>query len=152
MLIHGKCHCGAIVFALDWPGDQPNVIARACSCSFCSKHGGVWTANPDAKVSVTLKQIDIVSRYSFGTNTAAFYVCKRCGAVPFATSEIESHVYAVVNANTFEDLDSSRLIRQSVSFEGEEQRSRLARRQRNWISRVEISMAVPNNLASSAGS
>jgi len=139
MLIHGKCHCRNIAFVLDWPGVPSEIITRECGCSFCVKHGGVWTSNPDAKLSVTLQQIEVVSRYSFGTKTAAFYVCARCGAVPFVTSEIEGQVYAVVNVNTFEDFDSSLLRRQSANFDGEEQRSRLARRQRNWIADVHIS-------------
>lgn len=139
MLIHGKCHCGNIAFVLDWPGVPSEVIARECSCSFCVKHGGVWTSNPDAKLSVSLQQIDVVSRYSFGTKTAAFYLCTRCGAVPFVTSEIEGHIYAVVNVNTFENFDSSSLRRQSANFDGEEQRLRLARRQRNWIADVHVS-------------
>jgi hypothetical protein len=139
MLIHGKCHCRNIAFVLDWPGVPSEIITRECGCSFCVKHGGVWTSNPDAKLSVTLQQIEVVSRYSFGTKTAAFYVCARCGAVPFVTSEIEDQVYAVVNVNTFEDFDSSLLRRQSANFDGEEQRSRLARRQRNWIADVHIS-------------
>jgi hypothetical protein len=138
MLISGRCHCGNMAFVLDWPGEPSEIIARECSCSFCVKHGGVWTSNPDAKLSVTLQHIDVASKYSFGTNTAVFYVCARCGAIPFVTSEIANHVYAVVNVNTFENFDSSHLHRQSANFDGEEQQSRLARRQRNWIANVHI--------------
>jgi len=139
VLIHGKCHCGNIGFVLDWPGDAPDVAARECDCSFCVKHGGTWTSNRDAKLSVTLRRPDVVSRYVFGTETAAFYVCTHCGAVPIVTSDIENHVYAVVNVNTFENFDLSHLRRQPISFDGEEQQSRLARRQRNWIADVHIS-------------
>jgi hypothetical protein len=138
MLIDGKCHCGNIAFVLDWPGVPTDVAARECSCSFCIKHGGVWTSNRDAKLSVTLHRVGLVSRYSFGTQTAAFYVCTRCGAVPIVTSEITNRVYAVVNVNTFENLDSLHLRRQSANFDGEELPSRLVRRQRNWIADVHI--------------
>jgi hypothetical protein len=138
MLIKGKCHCGNIAFVLDWPG-IPNVVARECCCSFCIKHGGVWTSNRDAKLSVTLQRADVVSRYSFGTETATFYVCARCGAVPIVTSEIANRFYAVVNVNTFENLESLHLRRQSANFDGEELPSRLARRQNNWIADVHIS-------------
>jgi hypothetical protein len=139
MLIDGKCHCGNIAFVLDWPGVQTDVIARECSCSFCIKHGGVWTSNRDAKLSVTLHRVGVVSRYSFGTGTATFYVCIRCGVVPIVASEIANRVYAVVNVNTFENLDSLHLRRQSANFDGEELLSRLARRQKNWIADVHIS-------------
>jgi hypothetical protein len=138
MLIDGKCHCGNIAFALDWPGALSDVVARACSCTFCIKHGGVWTSNPKAKLSITFRQTDTVSNYSFGTKTAAFHVCTRCGAVPIVTSEIADRLYAVVNVNTFENFDLARVRRQAANFDDEEEQSRLLRRQKNWISDVRI--------------
>jgi len=138
VLINGKCHCGYIAFVLDWPGVPSDVIARACSCTFCVKHGGVWTSNPRAKLSITFQRADAVSKYEFGTETATFYVCTRCGAVPIVTSEISNRLYAVVNVNTFENFDLTSLRRQAASFDGEEKQSRLMRRQRNWISEVRI--------------
>jgi hypothetical protein len=138
MLIHGKCHCGNIAFALDWPGVPSEMVARACGCTFCLKHGGVWTSNPGARLSITVKQADAVSRYSFGTETATFHVCMRCGVVPLVTSQISNRLYAVVNVNTFEDFDVTRLSRQGASFDDEERESRLVRRQRNWIADVHV--------------
>jgi len=41
MLIEGSCHCGNIAFALDWQPEPAQITARACACSFCTKHGGV---------------------------------------------------------------------------------------------------------------
>ena len=51
MLITGKCHCGNIALELEWEGDPPEIPARACGCSFCVKHGGVWTSNPGSSLS-----------------------------------------------------------------------------------------------------
>ena len=138
MVIHGKCHCGNIVFALDWPGSTGDVVGRACNCTFCIKHGGVWTSNPDAKLSVAFQQNAAVSKYSLGTATATFHICMRCGVVPIVTSEIANRVYGVVNVNTFENLDPAGLRRRAASFDGEESQSRLVRRQRNWIPDVRI--------------
>jgi hypothetical protein len=139
MIVIGKCHCGNIGFTLDWPEDQPEVPARACNCSFCTKHGGVWTSSPRATLSVVLRHAESVSKYVFGTETAAFHICNRCGAVPIVTSEIAGHLYAVVNVNTFEDFDPSRLRRATASYGGEDIESRLARRRKNWIADVRIS-------------
>lgn len=138
MVIHGKCHCGNIAFALDWPGTPSDVVARACNCTFCIKHGGVWTSNPEAKLSVAFQQNAAVSKYSFGTATATFHICMRCGVLPIVTSEIANRLYAVVNVNTFENFDPAGLRRQAASFDGEESQSRLVRRQRNWIPDVRI--------------
>jgi len=138
LVINGRCHCGNIAFVLDWPEGPADVVARKCGCSFCVKHGGVWTANPDAKLSIILQRAGAVSKYAFGTETAMFYVCTRCGVVPIVTSEIGNRLYAVANVNTFENFDLLRLRHQAASFDGEDLQSRLARRQRNWIADVRI--------------
>ena len=137
MLIHGKCHCGNISFSLTWEPDPVEIPARACTCSFCVKHGGVWTSNPQGALKVTVKDPSLVSRYAFGTRTADFHLCVRCGVVPVVTSWIEGRLYAVVSVNAFEGIDQSMPRRTPASFDGEGSDSRLARRQRNWIANVE---------------
>jgi hypothetical protein len=138
VLINGKCHCGNIAFALAWAGEPSAIPARACGCSFCVRHGGVWTSNASARLTVNIGDPSLVSKYAFGSRTATFHVCARCGAVPLVTSDIANHLYAVVNVNAFENFDSSRLLRAAVSFEDEDIDSRLARRRRNWIADVRI--------------
>ena len=138
MLIKGRCHCGNVAFELEWGGDPLAIPARACGCSFCVKHGGVWTSNPKSRLTVTVADPALVSKYAFGTRTATFHVCSRCGVVPFVTSEIANHLYAVVNVNALEDIDEARLVRAAANFEGEELESRLARRARIWIADVRI--------------
>jgi hypothetical protein len=80
MLISGSCHCGNIAFSVEWPGESPEIPARACSCSFCVKHGGVRTSNPSSVLVVNVDNAALVSKYGFGTRTATFDVCSRCGA------------------------------------------------------------------------
>ncbi len=138
MLINGKCHCGNISFDLEWEGDPPEIPARACDCSFCVMHGGVWTSNRNARLAVAVRNPALVSRYAFGTKTATFHVCSRCGTVPLVTSEIANHLYAVVNVNVLGNVEPSWLRRAPASFEGEDVESRLARRARNWIADVRI--------------
>jgi hypothetical protein len=137
MLIRGGCHCGNISFSLAWDPDPTEIPARACDCSFCMKHGGVWTSNPSGSLKIAIKEPSLVSKYAHGTETAEFHVCSRCGVVPFVTSRIDGKLYAVVSVNAFEGVEPSLLRRAAASFEGETQASRLARRKRNWIGRVE---------------
>ena len=137
MLIRGKCHCGNISFSLTWEPDPTEIPARACTCSFCIKHGGVWTSHPGGALKVVVKDPSLVSNYSFGTRTAEFHTCARCGIVPVVTSRIDGRLYAVVSVNAFEDVDPSLLRRAAASFDGEGNESRLERRQRNWIANVE---------------
>ena len=138
MLIHGKCHCGNLAFTLTWDPDPIEIPARACTCSFCVKHGGVWTACPAGALRVVVANAARVSNYAFGTKTAQFHVCCDCGAVPVVTSRIEGRLYAVVSVNAFENVDPSLLQRAPATFDGESEADRLARRQRNWIGRVDF--------------
>ena len=138
MLIDGACHCGNVSFTLEWLPAPTEIPARACGCSFCVKHGGVWTSNPNGSLQIKVKDPTLVSRYMFGTRTAEFHVCSGCGVVPVVTSEIAGRLYAVVNVNTFEGVDAALLRRASANFDGEGTDSRLERRARNWIGRVQF--------------
>ena len=96
----------------------------------------MWTSCPAGALEIAVTDAALVSRYAFGTRTAEFHVCARCGVVPVVTSTIEGHVYAVVNVNAFENVDPALLRRATSNFDGEGTDSRLARRARNWIANV----------------
>jgi|SRR5882757_4159238 len=136
MLISGRCHCGNISFALTWEPEPKLIPARACDCSFCTKHGGVWTSCPTGRLEVAVRDPSLVSKYAFGTNTAEFHICSRCGIVPVVTSRIDGHLYAVVSVNAFEDVAALLVKRTAASFQEESEDVRLARRTRNWIADV----------------
>ncbi|HEX2565305.1 MAG TPA: hypothetical protein VHL85_00465 [Burkholderiales bacterium] len=136
MLISGKCHCGNISFKLDWKPEPSEIQARACTCTFCQKHGGVWTSCPTGSLRVSIKDPARVSKYAFGTKTADFHVCNACGVVPVVTSRLDGRVYAVVNVNAFEGIDPAMLKKAPASFDAEDEPKRLARRKRGWISDV----------------
>ena len=130
--IRGSCHCGNIRFDLDWPDPGPAIPVRACGCSFCRKHGGVWTSNPRGRFRLQIADGARVNQYRFGTGSADFHVCASCGAVPIVTCTMDGARYAVVNANAFDNVGRSELAQAAADFEGESMDSRLARRRRNW--------------------
>jgi hypothetical protein len=136
--IRGRCHCGNISFRLDWDPDPVEIPARSCDCTFCMKHGGTWTSYPAGKLEIAIEDPARVSRYEFGTKTATFHVCARCGIVPVVTSDLDGRTYAVVSVKAFENVDPSMLKPGPVSFDGEGVESRLARRKRNWIAEVKF--------------
>lgn len=142
MLIRGSCHCGNISFALDWRPEPTEIPARACTCTFCVKHGGVWTSCPTGSLEVNVKRSSLVSKYTFGTQTADFHVCSQCGVAPVVTSLIEGRLYAVVSVNAFEGVDPALIKRPAAAtFDAETEETRLARRKRNWIANVEYTVA-----------
>ena len=77
-----------------------------------------------------------MSKYTFGTRTAEFHVCSRCGVVPLVTSLVGDRLYAVVSVNAFENVESSLIHRAPADFDTESTESRLARRVKNWIGQV----------------
>ena len=133
MQIDGRCHCGNIKFRFVIEPVPRTIPARACSCTFCQKHGGVWTSSPQGTLRISIVNAEHVNRYQFGTRTATFHICKRCGVVPVVTSDIGGRTYAVVSVNAFENVPAAMLDRAPVSFDGEDEGERLARRVRNWI-------------------
>lgn len=136
MHLQGSCHCGNIRFTLDWGSTPEQIPARACDCSFCVKHGGVWTSSPTGSLRVQINDPSRHTRYGFGTRTAQFHLCSGCGVVPVVTSDIDAQTYAVVSVNALEDLDPARLARATASFGQEDVQARLARRATGWIPKV----------------
>ena len=140
-MIKGACHCGNIRFLLRWPDGEDTLSARVCGCGFCTRHGGAWTSHPGAALDVTIEDRSVLSEYRFATATADFLVCSVCGVVPLVLSEIDGVRYAVVNVNTFADVDNLAVDRCATDFDGEEQADRLERRRRNWIPDVTVNSA-----------
>jgi hypothetical protein len=130
--INGSCHCGNIHFTLDWPASGPTIPVRACGCDHCKKHRGVWTSHPDGRFRLSIADQYQAGEYQFGTKTADFHVCKTCGIVPIVTCVIDGGRYAVVNVNTFDNVDRTELSEAPTDFKGESTADRLARRRRNW--------------------
>jgi len=142
MQIDGSCHCGNITFRLDWGGNPSEIPARACDCTFCVKHGGVWTSSPSGSLEVTVLDARHHQQYEFGTKTAKFHVCAQCGVVPLATSEIDGSTYAVVNVKALIGVDAALFRQVGTSFGAENVVGRLARRSRNWTPRVRFTSAA----------
>ncbi len=136
MQIAGRCHCGNLSFTLDWTPEPDTIPARACTCSFCTRHGGVWTSCPSGSLVVRVADPALVHAYAFGTRTADFHVCSCCGVVPLVTSRIDGRLHTVVSVNAFEGVDTSLICRMPSHVDGESERERLARRRRNWIGDV----------------
>jgi hypothetical protein len=142
MLIAGRCHCDNVSLSLDWTPEPAAIPARACGCSFCMKHGGVWTSCPTGSLRVRVRDPAKVSSYMFGTRTAEFHVCASCGVTPVVTSRIEGRLYAVVSVHALEGLPSG-LVQPAtaVSFDGETEVDRLSRRKRGWIADVRFGVS-----------
>lgn len=122
------------IFASHSTGRIPGWLSPSglVAAAYVQKHRAAWTSHPEARFWLRIADESLVTQYRFGTKTADFHVCRTCGAIPIVTCMIEGSRYAVLNVNTFDDVDRSGLVETATDFEGETTENRLARRRRSW--------------------
>jgi hypothetical protein len=128
----GGCHCGALGFEYrtdkapaDWP-------VRACQCSFCLKHGGIYTSDPAGGLRFTHEDESALVRYRFGQETADFVFCGRCGGYLGAVTEEGGQPLMVINLRALDPQPEGLPAAQPMSYEGESKNERDRRRSARW--------------------
>jgi hypothetical protein len=134
--LHGHCHCGNLEVVFRTNMRLGEVPLRACSCSYCWRHGAHTTSDPHGYAEVTVREVENLSRYQFGLKTHEFFVCRRCGVYVVAVSEIEGSCYATINANTLEERAQLTGSVKEMSYGDENASGRNARRKANWTPAV----------------
>ena len=128
----GRCHCGAVGYEYETalaPADWP---MRACQCSFCRKHGGVYTSDPKGAVRWMHEDPTLLSRYRFGHKTADFVFCGRCGGYLGAVTEEDGQMLMVMNTRSLDPRPDGLAAAQPMSYEGETADDRGTRRAARW--------------------
>ena len=128
----GRCHCGAI--GLEYTTAKPvgEWPVRACQCSFCLKHGGVYTSDPAGSVRFVHGDASKVSRYRFGQKTADFLFCGRCGGYLGAVTEEDGVPLMVINLRALDPAPEGLPASQPMSYDGESRGDRDSRRAARW--------------------
>jgi hypothetical protein len=129
----GGCHCGNVRVSLRLSTPPEATPLRACACSFCRAHQTRTVADPAGLFELWAEDWALVEPYQFGTRTADYLLCRRCGVYVAAVCETASGLRAVVNVNS---LDARAAFTQAPStpdYEGEATDARLARRAANWM-------------------
>jgi hypothetical protein len=85
----------------------------------------------DVEGAATIRWTEEPTIYRFGTGTAEFLICPRCGSCIAAVDRADGPPIAVLNLNAFDDprLDVPAT---ATDFEGEASSQRSARRRRVW--------------------
>ena len=128
----GACHCGALHLTFQTPTAPETLPLRACSCSFCRKHGVRTTSDPAGTVSFTIDDPEQLQRYRFGTQTTDTLICRNCGIYLAAITEIDGTLYAVINVNALDGQNAFERPPEAVDYEGESAEQRRARRKVKW--------------------
>ena len=129
---HGSCHCGALGFEFRTALEPSTWSIRACQCTFCLKHGGVYTSDPSGSVRFAHREPEWVSRYRFGHKTADFVFCGRCGGYLGAVTEEDGRELAVLNIHALDPQPEGMPAAQPMSYEGETTGDRGSRRSERW--------------------
>jgi len=128
----GRCHCGAVTVIFETPSDPARLQLRTCDCSFCRKHGGRTVSDPAGRLVFTVSDPTRLGRYRFGTGSADFLVCTRCGVYLGVVMEHEGRGYGVLNVNTLDDGAPFDRPAEPTHLGGESLDERMARRAGRW--------------------
>jgi hypothetical protein len=130
----GGCHCGNIHVRLRLPKAPEDNPLRACTCSFCRSHSPRMLSDPEGLLEVWADDWSLVQAYRFGTRTCDFLICRQCGVLIAAVSDMRAaEARAVVNVNCLIDRARFTASPRVHDFEGETVESRSARRNANWM-------------------
>lgn len=128
----GGCHCGNLRLTLETLRDPGKLTVRACSCSFCRRHGVRTVSDPAGRVEFVVGDPAQLSRYRFGLGTAQFLVCRTCGVYIGAVIAEAGSAYAIVNINVLETPAAFADTAVPVSYDRESTAERRARRRARW--------------------
>ena len=128
----GSCHCGALGFEYRTELAPETWSIRACQCSFCLKHGGVYTSDPAGSLRFTHGEPGQLTLYRFGHQTADFIFCGRCGGYLGAVTEEDGQQLMVLNVHALDPAPEGMPAAQPMSYEGETTGDRNSRRGKRW--------------------
>jgi hypothetical protein len=133
MLHTGGCHCGNIGLQLRLSRSPKQTPLRSCSCAFCRSHGTRTVSDRDGSAQITASDWSMVERYRFGSRTADYLLCRRCGVYVGAVCETGAGLRAVANVNCLDDRAAFTQTPAAPDYDGEATDDRLARRANNWM-------------------
>ena len=129
----GGCHCGNISVRLKLSQGPHEIALRSCACTFCRMHATRTVADPAGFFEVWADDWSLVEPYRFGSRTADYLVCRRCGVYVAAVCETSTGVRAVVNVNCLDDRAEFTQVPSAPNYDGETAEARLSRRAVNWM-------------------
>ena len=128
----GGCHCGILRVRIRLTKLPAEMSVRSCACSFCRAHGTRTVSDP-AGLAELWADWSLVQKYRFGSRTADYLLCSRCGVYIGAVCETPAGWRAVINTLCLDDRAA--FIQQAThpDYDQETVETRLARRARNWM-------------------
>ena len=138
---HGSCHCENFRYELSWP-ENTEMVGRSCDCSFCSRHGAIWSSHRSAEAKIKIQNRQEIIHYRFGQRTAEFHICAVCGIVAAAVWKDKTTNLGVININTLDNAFDKYIKRVTTHFDSENRLSRETRRRASWMPMLEVTPAL----------
>jgi hypothetical protein len=132
MEYHGGCHCGTLRVRVRLTRPAAEMAVRSCACSFCSAHGTRTVSDPNGQADIWADS-SLVERYRFGTATADYLLCRRCGVYVGAVCDTPTGRRSVINTRCLTDRAAFTQQAAHPDYDGEAVDARLARRAQNWM-------------------
>jgi hypothetical protein len=129
--LSGTCHCGAIRGTLYATRPAAALQARACQCSFCTRHGAMTISDPAGRAVIDITRAALAP-YQFGTRTGTSLICARCGMYAGVIIEDGGKVWSALNARGLAIPEFKDRQAEPVVYEGETAEQRMARRKAKW--------------------
>jgi hypothetical protein len=128
---HGGCYCGIIRVQVRLTRPPADMPVRSCACLFCRAHGTRTVSDPAGRADLWVDW-SLVQKYRFGSRTADYLLCSRCGVYVGAVCETPAGCRAVINTLCLNDRAA--FVQQAThpDYDQETVEMRLARRARNW--------------------
>jgi hypothetical protein len=129
----GGCHCGNIAVSLRLAKPPPETALRACGCAFCRAHATRTVADAKGLAEISAADWSLVELYRFGSKTADYILCRRCGVYVGAVCETAEGLRAVINVNALDERAAFTAEPVATNYDGETAEARLARRAERWM-------------------
>lgn len=128
----GGCHCKNLRVRLRLTVGAAQSALRSCACSFCRAHGTRTVSDPAGLFEMWADDWSAVEPYRFGSGTADYLLCRRCGVYVGAVCETTAGMRAVANTNALDDRAAFTGQPACPDHSGEATEARLTRRAATW--------------------
>ncbi|MEX2614807.1 MAG: aldehyde-activating protein [Alphaproteobacteria bacterium] len=127
----GSCHCGAIAMDLAFTQPAEEMQVRSCQCGFCIRQGSLTVSEAAGRAVITVAA-DQLTTYSFGSGTASFLICARCGVYAGVIMADGEKWLSIANARGLGIEAFRNRTGVPLTHDGEATDDRLARRKSRW--------------------
>ena len=135
--LNGSCHCGAIRVAFMPAKAAAELPLRACQCGFCRRHGAMTTSDPAGSLHLTAAPGGL-GRYRFGRRQVDAILCRECGVYVGSFLSLDEGIIGTLNVAGAALEGFADRIAEPISYEGEGDAERLARRRAKWTPTVMV--------------